>query len=488
MVNRERKFGRLHFLIAVMIAVGLLLSTKLFFIQIIKGEKYRQTAERQNQQSLNKIFDRGAIFFETKDGTLVSGATLEVGYILAINPKQLVNPEAVYLKLNKIWPINQEFFIAKSKQRDDPYVEIAARLPAATGLAIRKLGLSGVQVIEQHFRSYPGGTLAAHALGFMGYNNDDYGGRYGLEKQYDQVLRRERTLSFTTFLSEILLGVSTSLGVGASSANLGDIVTTIEPDAQRFLENELDTVTTRWQTKAVGGIILDPKTGAIVAMAARPTFDPGKKQASLSLLGNPLVENVYEMGSIVKPLTLAAGLDAGVINEKTTYLDVGSMVIDGRIIRNYDGRARGQIALQEVLNQSLNMGAVFVMQKLGHERLREYFLNFGLGQKTGVDLPGEATGLTNNLNSTRAVEYATAAFGQGIAMTPLNITMALSSLANGGQLVRPYVVKEQRYETGLSDETIPEIRQRVVKEETAQKITAMLVRVVDEAIDGGRKR
>ncbi|MBI2100568.1 MAG: penicillin-binding protein 2 [Candidatus Vogelbacteria bacterium] len=484
---RNNSSSRLYLLAGVFVLVGLMLVGKLFFIQIVAGAEYREAAERQYRQSLGRTFNRGSIFLSSKDGTLVSGATLTTGYILAINPPLLTEPQMVYDQLHQVLPnLDQEQFQLKSQRRNDPYEEVAARLDESAAAGIRALKLPGVEIIEENYRSYPGQELAAQVLGFMGYQGNIYAGRYGLEKQYEEILRRQGEVTFSTFLAELLSG---SIGGGrAASGVSGDLITTIEPKVQQFLESELETVMTKWQGRAAGGIILEPRTGAVLALAARPAFDPGEKQGDLSVLLNPLVERVYEMGSIVKPLTLAAGLDAGAVNEDTYYTDLGSVIISDKVISNYDGRARGRVPLQEILNQSLNTGAVFVMQQLGQERFRHYFDAFGLGQKTGIDLPGEVRGLVSNLETGSEVEYATAAFGQGLAVTPLNITMALSTLANGGQLLRPRVVERIRYTTGVSEELPPPPGRQVIKVETARRLTTMLVKVVDEALDGGRAR
>ncbi len=483
---RNNSAWRLYWLAGIFFLAGLLLAGKLFFIQIVSGTEYRARAEQQYSQSLSRTFNRGSIFLSAKNGALVSGATLTTGYILAINPSLLTEPQAVYDKLRQVLPnLDEEQFKLKSRRRHDPYEEVAARLDESAAATIRALKLPGVELIEEHYRSYPGRALAAQVLGFMGYQGNSYAGRYGLEKQYEEVLRRSGEMTFATFLAELFSGPISGRAAGGLG---GDLVTALEPKVQQFLEDELETVMAKWQSRAAGGIILDPKTGAVFAMAARPAFDPGEKQTDLSRLVNPLVERVYEMGSIMKPLTLAAGLDAGAVSEDTYYTDLGSLVVEDKVISNYDGRARGRVPLQEILNQSLNTGAVFVMQQLGRERFRQYLDDFGLGQKTGIDLPGEVRGLVSNLDTGREIEYATAAFGQGLAVTPLNITVALSALANGGLLIRPRLVEQIRYTTGVIEETPAAPRRQVIKADTARRLTAMLVKVVDEVLDGGRAR
>jgi len=195
---------------------------------------------------------------------------------------------------------------------------------------------------------------------------------------------------------------------------------------------------------------------------------------------------VFEMGSIIKPLTMASGLDAGVVTADTTYNDKGYVVFDGSRIENYDGKGRGVVPMQEVLNQSLNTGVAFVMQKLGKDRFRKYFLSLGLGEETGIDLPGEVGGLVGNLQSKRDVEYVTASFGQGIATTPIATVRALSALGNGGKLITPHIVTKIDYKGGMSDMVSYNDTERVFKPETSEEITRMLVEVVDKALLGGK--
>ncbi|MEK6821293.1 MAG: penicillin-binding transpeptidase domain-containing protein, partial [archaeon] len=391
------------------------------------GESYETLALRQYERPIGQTWNRGSIYFTDRDGKRVSAATLQDGFPLVVNPTKIKNLESTYATLTEIITLDRANFFARAKKTNDPHEEIASRLTVEEGKAINARKLPGVVITPQKWRFYPGKTLASHLLGFVGYQGDQYSGRYGLEKYYENILRRGEDSSGASFFEQIFSGLMTST---SAESEAGEIVTTVEPSVQRFLERELESINADWQPKVTGGIILDPKTGAVLALGALPTFEPGGKRLNLEHLANPLIERVYEMGSVVKPLTMAAGLDAGVVAPTTTYDDRGVVVLDDREIGNYDRRGRGIVSMQEVLNQSLNTGAIYVMQKLGGERFEKYFQNFGLlGEKTGIDLPGELNGLANNLNSRRAVEYATASFGQGIALTPLAITTALSSLA-----------------------------------------------------------
>ena len=229
---------------------------------------------------------------------------------------------------------------------------------------------------------------------------------------------------------------------------------------------------------------MDPQNGRIYAMGLSPSFDPNEygKETDASRFTDSLVQNVYEMGSIVKPLTMAAGLDAGVVTATSTYTDLGSLTLNGKTISNFDGKGRGVVTMQDVLNQSLNTGAAHVALKLGKDPFRAYFKKFGLGEETGIDLPGEAAGLVRNLESGRDIELVTASYGQGIALTPIQTVRALAALGNGGFLVTPHVVTEIKYKTGITRSVEDSRKVAVLKQSTSEEISRMLVRVVDTAL------
>ncbi|MDZ4285010.1 MAG: penicillin-binding protein 2, partial [Patescibacteria group bacterium] len=370
-------------------------------------------------------------------------------------------------------------------RRGDPYERIAEKLTEGEASTIRAMELPGVTIERDRWRIYPGGAGAAHALGFIGFEGDERKGRYGLERYYEDVLGRSEGALAVNFFAELFAGAGTALR-GAEHAR-GDLELTIEPSVEAALERELAEVTATWHTAGTGGIIMDPKTGAVMAMAAEPTFNPNEfAEADSASFANPLVEHVFEMGSIIKPLTLAAGLDAGVITPESTYYDAGSLTLDTWTISNFDGKGRGRVSMQTVLNESLNTGAAYVALKLGSARFAEYFRRYGLGEETGIDVPNETRGLLGNLDSPRSIEYATASFGQGIALTPIGTARALASLANGGLLVTPHVVARVATDLGVA-QSAPAAHppERILSAKAAEEITRMLVKVVDEALVGG---
>jgi cell division protein FtsI/penicillin-binding protein 2 len=409
---------------------------------------------------------------------------------MAINASKIADPEATYEKLSKVVDIARGDFLAKAEKKNDPYEEILHHLSKEQADAISGLKLPGVSIFKEKWRFYPGGNLASHTLGFVGYKGDELGGRYGLERQYDDLLSRDTNNPYVNFFAEVFSNLRKTLF--EDEAMDGDIVTTIEPQVQGFLEKKLMEIKDKYQVDSIGGIIMNPKDGSIYALTVKPDFDPNNfsQAKNVSIFSNPLVENVLEFGSVVKPLVMASAIDAGVVTPETTYNDKGSVIVEKKEIFNFDKKGRGpNTSMQEVLNQSLNTGMVFVEQKLGRERLRDYLLSFGINTKTKIDLPNETSGLVSGiLKSPREIEYANAAFGQGIALTPIELIRALASLGNGGNLVVPHVVKEIKYNSGISKEITYPVTPGKITKNSGETITRMLVTVMDKAIKEGKAK
>lgn len=399
---------------------------KLYFLQIVHGEEYVRRADAQQVELKNPLLNRGTIYFTGRDGTLITAATL------------------------------------------------------------RELSAGTSSSAAAHQRYYPGESLAAQTIGFVAYNNDDeQKGRYGLERYYEQTLARGGGDSYANFFVELFGGFAG----GGSDGGQGDILTTLEPSVQAELERTLSAYGAEWHPNLSGGIIMDPQSGEIVAMAVSPSFDLNafNLQSGTAIFGNPMVESIFEMGSIIKPLTVAAGLDSGVITESSTYDDTGCMTVDQKKFCNYDLKARGVVPMQEILSQSLNMGAAYVATKMGPEVMRNYFVaKYKLGEETGIDLPGEVRGLMQNLKGSRAVEFDTASFGQGIAMTPIETVRALAALGNGGKLVTPHVVRAVRYDTGVVRALSWGEGEQILRPETSTTISRMLTTVVDTKLADGK--
>ncbi len=470
------------------ILIAAVLLVRLYFLQVVNGSEYRAKAEAQYfKQSPNQI-DRGSIFFSGKDGSLISAATLGRGYTVAINPKLIESPESAYEAVSKeISGLDKSDFITKTANKNTSYVEVARKVPEDEGKAIGSAKIPGIQALRETWRFYPGGSLASQTIGFLGYGKDgtSLSGQYGLERYYNDAITKSAGGLYVNFFADLFTNIRSQFFDGETEPG-ADLVTSIEPSVQQYLEGVLARYDTAWSPRIEGGIIMDPQTGAIIAMASRPTFDLNDtKNGSVETFGNPLVERVYEFGSTMKPLTMAAGIDSGTVTPTSTYNDKGYAVFDKSTIYNYDKKGRGVVPMQEVLNQSLNTGVAYIVSKMGTSKFRNYFEKYGITEETGIDLPNEASPLTENFKSPRTIEYVTASFGQGIALTPIAMTRALATLANHGIVPGPHVGVELDYGGGITKKIGWSPPREAITPETAETVTRMLVTVVDKALKGG---
>jgi cell division protein FtsI (penicillin-binding protein 3)/stage V sporulation protein D (sporulation-specific penicillin-binding protein) len=462
----------------------LILIAKLFFVQVIHKNLYSEKADKQYATPSGDIFNRGSIFFSKKDGSLVAAGSVSSGFKLAIKAKDIIDEQATYTSISPYLVMDNDTFIAKALKKSDPYEEIVNHLTKEQADAIDALKLPGVSIFKDNWRFYPGGTLASHTLGFLAFKDNEKVGQYGLERFYNSTLSKPKDEAYVNFFAEVFSNLRNSV---SNENNQGDIITTIEPSTQHTLESELKGALDKWNADSAGGVIINPQTGEIYAIAGLPDFDLNDfgDVSDASVYRNPIVENVFELGSVIKPLVMAAAIDAGVVKPETTYMDKGSVVVNKKVINNFDKKGRGLSTMQTVLDQSLNTGMVFVENKLGHDKFRSYMKSYGIGEKTGIDLPNETSGLIKNLESPRDIEYANASFGQGIALTPIEAVRAFSSIANGGNLITPHLVKQIVYENGITkDINAPITRSGIIKKETSETITRMLTHVF-ESYDGG---
>lgn len=490
MKSRQSAIIRIRIITAVVLFIALVLLGRLYFLQVIAHDYFIEQGEEQYIHTVSSLYDRGGIYFTTKEGEKVSAATVQSGYVMAIDPKKISDPENYFAALEKYLDIDKETFTYRANQKDRVYIEIADNLNEEEAKEIGNLDLTGVQLNRQRWRYYPGNNLAAQTIGFVGFTGREGEtvpvGRYGLERHHESTLKRDNEGLSINFFAELFTNLG-EMVFEEDEKKEGDIITSIEPTVARFLQNELQIAHERWDAKLTGGIIINPKTGTIYALDSVPTFNPNNRGTStVDVFKNPLLEERYELGSIIKALTMAAGLDSGAVSTNTTYYDAGYIELDTLTIKNYDGVGRGTVDMQQVLSQSLNTGVAFVVKTMGKEKFRDYFLKLRLGSETGIDLPGEIHGDVENLNSPRSIEYATASYGHGIALTPIAAARALSALGNGGVLITPHIAEKFEYEDGTKKNVIFPAGERVWSEATSEEITRMLVKVVDEALRGGQ--
>ncbi len=485
---RQGMVLRIRIITGLILCLSLVLVARLYYIQIAHGATYSERAEGQYVQTRQDLYSRGSIYFTARDGKLVAAASVRSGFLLAFNPANITDPAGTCAKISEIIELETEKCLDQATKAGRTYVEVNRTLPTEAADQIKALKLPGVQLYRNQWRYYPGGSLAARSVGFVGFtekSDTELHGKYGLERQYDSVLMKEQQVRSVNIFAEIFSNLG-SLVYRKDTSKQGDIVTTIEPTVARMLDAVLEETNTTYESKVTGAIIMNPQTGEIYALSAAPTFDLNDRNAaSIEIFQNPLVEDVYEFGSTIKALTVAAGLDSGAVTRESTYYDAGFITFDGFTIKNFDGKGRGTVPMQEVLNQSLNTGVSHIVQKMGKESFRDYFLNFKLGSESGIDLPNEAYGLVDNLRSPRDVEYATASFGQGIAMTPIAAARALAALGNGGYLVTPHLVKSIKYDDGTERALTYPKGMQVISEAASEEISRMLTTVVDDALAHG---
>lgn len=481
---RSKFLFRTRILWGLFVCAAVLMIVRLYFVQIVHGEEYQQDAQAQYVAEGSDEEDRGDIYFTAKDGELVPAAVMQTGWRIAIDPETLTDPQGTYAKLNAIVPVDQTRFFADVAKAGDPYEEVAFQVADDQADAIRALNLTGVLLVADQWRFYPAHDLAAQVIGFVGYQGTSTvkTGIYGLEKEYEDTLEKSGNGLYVNPFAEIFTSLQSAIS-SDPTAHEGSIVTSIEPTVQEKLQETLQQIMAQYTPQFAGGIIMDPHTGAIYAMAQEPSFDPNTYSAVTdpSIYTNILVSGRYEMGSIMKPLTMAAGIDSGAVTPATTYDDTGCATYSGAKVCNFDFKPRNVIPMGQILDQSLNVGAAWVATKTGYPTFADYMKAYDLGQKTGIDLPDEVTGDLSNLDDGTgpAVNYATAAFGQGISVSPIEMIRALSALANNGQLVDPHVVTAIKYDDGIT-RTIPAAEgPQVIKPATAQAVTQMLETVYD---------
>lgn len=459
---------------------------RVFSLAIVEHRTFVLAAERQHQFSEILPSRRGMIYGADRSGALVPLALQKSFFTLVAVPKDVADPGGAARALAGLAAVPEAELLAKLSKGDDPYEILARKLDDATTEKIRALGLEGITLGEETRRVYPQGTLASSLLGFVSYASGEERGEYGIEKQYEAHLKGERGF-FSGERDAAGFWVAIGKRILDPPENGDSVVLTIDPNIQFRAEDVLERLMERWGAESGSALVVEPATGRIRAFASRPTFDPNEysKVEDYSRFRAPLVDAQFELGSAFKPITMAGGLNEGVVTASTTYQDPGTIAFRGFTISNFDGRSHGVQTMTQVLEKSLNTGVVFVAQRLGQERFLEYLTRFGFGAPTGVDFPGEVSGDISNLASGRDIDYATASFGQGIAVTPLQLAAAIGAVANQGTLMRPYVVEKIVDDAGNEEIRKPQAAGEVIRPETAETLTRMLVSVVRNGFDRG---
>lgn len=479
--GRSSFAGRMNFLLAFFYIASLVIFVRLVQIQIFKHDFYRAMAQDQHEFLEKSFPERGEIFIRdmSSNKTYPIAVNKEMNLIYAV-PRTVGDKKETAKKIAEILHLEEGKVFDAINKPNDPYEVISRKVNDDDAEKIRSLDIKGVEISPEIVRYYPSKNLAANIIGFMGYSGDKRVGQYGIEGYFNKSL--EGSMGFLELEKDVS---GRWISIGAKSGTLpedgDDIVLTIDQTIQYVAEKKLKDAVEKWGAEGGNVIIIDPKTGDVIAMAQYPSFDPNEyfKEKDLEVFLNSGIHNLYEPGSIQKTITMAIGIDLGKITQNTKYVDTGSVVVDGWTIKNSDGKANGSQTMIEVLEKSLNTGTIFAQQKIGKDDFYRYLKNFDLDGTTGIELNGEARGSLENLKVKNDVNYATASFGQGISVTPLSILMAISSFANDGKLMRPNIVSEVIHPDGSTQKIEPKYVRKTVSARTANIISAMMVGVVE---------
>ncbi len=463
-----------------LICFSLLIFWRLYYLQIEKGKYYKVLALGQQIFFGEIKGERGEIFFNDEQTPLAKTEKKNIVYLFPqkISQDQLKEKVRILSEILKEKQANLALFLTKNQI-------FKKEISIETLKEIEDKKIKGVVTDSFWGRVYPQKRIASHVVGFINTENE---GQYGIESFYDDFLKGEKKFEqrekapFGYFASLLRKNNETIFLKGAN------IFLTLDYKLQYFSEKLLDKAKELWDIDSGQVVVTIPQTGEILALAVLSNFDPNhyKEEKNLETFLNPISQKLFEPGSVLKPITITAGLEEELITPETTYLDEGCLKTKGRPICNFDRRAWGEQSIIGVLKHSINTGAVFVQQKLGREIFLKYLKEFGLFEKTGIDLPGEVFSENKNLTKvSHPRTLATASFGQGIEITPIQLIRIFGAIANGGNLMRPFVVKKISKVNNEIIEIQPQIQKKVFSKKTADTITSILIKVVE---DGASQR
>jgi cell division protein FtsI (penicillin-binding protein 3) len=473
-VRRDQRrviVAKLLFLVLFLVAGG-----RAMQLQIMQGDKLMRLGQRQHLKEWIVLPKRGALFDRTGEPLALS---MESQSVYA-RPHRIQDAKKLSRSLAQILKLGpadvKEKIIAKK-----PFVWIKRQISSAEAEKIQALNADGIGMFYEPNRHYPQGQLAGQLIGFVGRDSE---GLEGLELKYNDSIRGE---TGSSVIERDALGrrvlVQGVEGLHIPPGN--DIHLTIDTSIQHMAEKELETAIVKYRAKAGVAIVVEPFTGEVLAMANYPSFDPNNySKESAEQRRNRAVTDSFEPGSTFKTITAAAALEEGVVGKDDLfYCEMGKYSYAGKII--HDTHSHGWLSFAKILQVSSNIGFTKVAEKLKKERLFKYIEKFGFGEPTGIDVPGEVSGLLRRPDRWAGIDLATHAFGQGLSTTPLQMVMAYATIANGGFLMRPFVMRRSVGPKGeLLLENHPRVVRRVISERTAALLASMLQDVTNEGGTG----
>ncbi len=490
-VNKKR----LVFALFIICFIFLSLIFRLGWIQIVNGEKLRMKAIEQQTRDVPIPAKRGTIYDRNRKELALSIST----YTIWATPSEIKSPEIVSKSLAKILDEDEEELYKKLNNKKTGLLKIAKWISKEQADEIRTERLSGIRIADDNKRFYPYGNFAAYVIG---HTTDDNRGLGGIELEYDKVLSG---LPGRWIKNTDAAGRQLPYGIEKyyEPENGLNIILTIDEVIQHFAEKAIENALAKTKSKKIMAIVMDPKTGDVLAMAVKPDYDPNTPRIPLdeeakanyeslstdekqelwnSMWRNPIISDTYEPGSTFKLITSAAGLEEGVVEPNSPFYSPGYAIVAGQRIkcwRHYN--PHGHQTFTQAAQNSCNPVFIEVGQKLGIDKYYKYLDAFGFTEKTGVDLPGEASAIVQNKDIIGPVELATMSFGHGISVTPMQLMSAISSIANDGRLMQPRLVKELTDNQGnIIHRYEPKFIRQVLSEKTANELKLIMESVVSE--------
>ncbi len=452
---------------------------RLFYWQSVRAEELRTLAEAQYGKSIQTSAKRGEI--KTADSFPI--AANKLAYRIFANPKEIRVKEKIARELSSLLSIDAGSLSARLSA-DKYWVPLASRVDSKVKDEIESLGFAGIGFEEQSIRLYPEASSAATLLGFVGKDlNGADKGYFGIEGYYDRQLRGKEGIAVQIHDAlgrPILARMDDSKG----EIDGRSLILHMDRGIQHLLEGELSKGIDKYGASSGMAVIMDPKTGGILGMAALPSFDPGNYQEySDDVFKNPIISDTYEPGSTFKPLVMAAALDSGVVRSDTRCLAcAGPIEIGEYQIKTWDNQYHANATMVDIIQYSDNVGMVFITQKLGIERMLAYIKKFGIGELTGIDLQGEVVPTLKSSDSWYPIDIATVGFGQGISLTPIELLSAFSAFANEGKRMEPHIVAKIETVQGEAIVIPPKVSSKPVSSKTAKIMTEILVNAVNKGV------
>jgi cell division protein FtsI (penicillin-binding protein 3) len=483
-MNTEKKKWlkfRISTLLAFVLVLFVALFSRAFQLQILSAEQLNSIARRQHTQTLKLQPDRGIILDRMGEKL---AATVMADSVCADPSKVKYVPETAE-RLSKILSIDRKLIVRRLSSEKN-FCFLSRKISPEQAKSVNDLKIDGIFTVKEPMRFYPGGELAGHLVGFTGTDAQGLG---GLEQQYEKYLRGvPQKLTWTRDAKGQKLyphAESAEIvpieGTGANGVHNYSLVLTIDKRIQHIVESHLKNAVIDKGAKGGFAIVMDPRTGEIVALANETSFDPNKfKEINPEVRKNKAIADANDPGSTFKPFLVAAAFEEKIVKENDMFFcENGNYAVANRVIHEANHKRHGMLSVHDIIKYSSNIGSAKIGEKLGREKFYSYIQKFGFGEKTGIDLPGEAKGILRPVEQWNRVDATTIAFGQGISVTGIQLVTALSCIANKGVLMKPYIVRAMMNRNGeIVQSYHPTEVRRVIAPETAKRITAIMTDVV----------